>query len=78
MEENKKMTVFYYKEDGSIYSIISEVTDFNAFGRKSEIYKIIMEFIIVDYDLYVIMNPSMFKVNEDKELKLVGDFSKYQ
>ena len=78
MEENKKMTVFYYKDNGDIYSIISQETDFKAFKRKEEAYKIIMDYIVLDYDFNVVMNPKLFIIDENKKLKLVGGLSKYQ
>ena len=78
MNEITKMTVFYYKDNGDIYSIISQETDFRAFNRKSEAYKMIMDYVILDYDFNVIMNPKLFIIDENKKLKLVGGLSKYQ
>ena len=78
MNEITKMTVFYYKDNGDIYSIISQETDFRAFNRQSEASKMIMDYVILDYDFNVIMNPKLFIIDENKKLKLVGELSKYQ
>lgn len=78
MEENQKMTIFYYKDKGDIFSVSSQVADFSCYKRLGEAYKLVMDYAVVDYDLYVIMNPKMFMIDENKKLKLYGDLSKYQ
>ena len=49
------MTIFYYKNDGKIFSISSQETDFRFFKRNGEAYKTIMDFIVLASDEFVII-----------------------
>jgi hypothetical protein len=74
MIENEKMTIFYYKDNGDVFCIISQVTDFKCFPRLGEAYKLVMDYIVLDYDNNVIMHPDLFRVDENKQIKIKGSY----
>ena len=79
IEENKKkMTVFYMKSDGSIVNFSTGIQDMNFYGEHKEDYSKIYDFIVVDFDDYVMNNLKDFYVNtEENKLKLKQNLSKY-
>ena len=79
IEENKKkMTIFYMKSDGSIVNFSTGIQNMDFYGEHKEDYEKIYDFIVVDFDDYVMNNLKDFYVNtEENKLKLKQNLSKY-
>jgi len=74
----EKLTIFYNKRTGSIKEMCSGEQTMDWFGDEKEDYEQIFDFIIVDYDGYVIQNPHQFEVkNGEVKLKREAVPSKY-
>ena len=75
---DNKMTIFYSKRTGDIKGYTTGITDFGYFGDDAEDMKIIYDFIVVDYDDYVLDNAYQFIVENDRvKLKDDVDLGKY-
>ena len=63
------MTLFYYKRDGEIHSYCTGMSDMRSFGKYAEDYSLIMDFLILPLDRYVLDNIKYFNVDiETKKL----------
>ena len=79
-ENSKKMTIFYMKSDGAIVNFCTGIADMNFYGTHEEDYSQIYDFIVIDYDEYIMNNLFNFYVDiEEKRVKLIQtqDLSKY-
>ena len=78
-ENNKKMTIFYMKSDGSIVNFSTWIQDMDFYGKHKQEYGLIYDFIVVDYDEYVMNNLFDFYVDiKEKRLRLMQEnLSKY-
>lgn len=65
-EFESKMTVFYNKRIGLINCIFSGIQDFSVYGEEAEDFKLILDAVVLDYDEFVISNPSKFIVQENQ------------
>ena len=61
-----KMTVFYLKRSGKVKCLCTGEQSMEYFGDEKEEIEIIMDFIIVDYDDFVIKNYDCYKVIDEK------------
>ena len=79
IEENKnRMTIFYMKSDGSIVNFSTGIQNMDFYGKHKEDYSKIYDFLVVDFDDYVMNNLKDFYVNtEENKLKLKQNLSKY-
>ena len=79
IEENeKKMTIFYMKSDGSIVNFSTGIQNMNFYGEHKEDYSLIYDYLVTDFDDYVMNNLKDFYVNtEENKLKLKQNLSKY-
>lgn len=59
---NKKMTVFYRKSTGDLTDIVTDEQTMDFYGTLKADYELIFNYIVVDYDEYVMRNPSLFSV----------------
>ena len=57
-----KMTVFYLKRSGKVKCLCTGKQSMEYFGDEKEEIEIIMDFIIIDYDEFVIKNYDCYKV----------------
>lgn len=74
----EKLTIFYNKRTGSIKEMCSGEQTMDWFGDEKEDYEQIFDFIIVDYDGYVMQNLHQFEVVDGAiKLKTNSDLSKY-
>lgn len=63
-EMQNKMTIFYYKSNGDIYSAATGIQDINIyFGDHSTDLVLILDYVVLDKDLNVINKPKDFKIN---------------
>ncbi|AGK98157.1 hypothetical protein [Clostridium pasteurianum] len=63
-EMNTKMTVFYYKSNGDIYSLCTGIQELNVFfGSHSTDLALILDSVVLDKDMNVMNSPKDFKVN---------------
>lgn len=79
-ENSKKMTIFYMKSDGAIVNFCTGIADMSFYGNHEEDYSQIYDFIVIDYDEYIMNNLFNFYVDiEEKRVKLIQtqDLSKY-
>lgn len=73
-----KLTIFYNKRTGDIKEYCTGVQDMNWFGDEKQDYEIIFDYIVIDYDGYLMNNPHMFKIENGKvKLKENTNLSKY-
>ena len=61
-----KLTIFYNKRTGSIKELCGGEQDMNWFGDEAQDYELIFDYIVVDYDAYIIENYMNMKVVENK------------
>lgn len=64
-----KLTIFYNKRTGAIKELCGGEQDMNWFGEEQQDYELIFDFLIIDYDPYILENYMNMKV-VDGELKL--------
>lgn len=67
--QDEKMTLFYSKRTGEIKNYVTGVSDMGFYGKDEEDYSLIIDYIIVDLDEYVLANFKQFKI-ADKNIKL--------
>lgn len=58
------MTLFYSKATGDVKVVCGGFQDMNYFGDAKYDYN--YNYIVVEYDLNLMMNPSLFKVVDNK------------
>ena len=66
-EFENSMTIYYFKRDGSIYSWCTGINDLSTFGNHKEDYGLILDYIILPLDRYVLENIKYFTVDVDKK-----------
>lgn len=80
-EHESKMTIYYYKSDGEIYSCCTGINDMSTFGNRRIDYELILDYLVADRDYTVLEFMGRFYVDADtKVIKLKSDyvdFSKY-
>lgn len=59
---NRKMTVFYRKSNGDLTDIATDEQTMDFYGDLKADYELIYDFIVVDYDEYLMMNKQLFVV----------------
>lgn len=65
----EKLTIFYNKRTGTIKEICGGEQDMDWFGEEKQDYELILDYIIVDFDQFILANFHRFYVI-DKELKM--------
>ena len=74
-EEPKQMlTVYYNRRTGVIKELCGGEQDMTWFGEEQEDYELIFDYLVVEYEGYVLSNPHQFIVL-DGELKLNSEAS---
>ena len=74
-EFESKMTIFYSKRTGEIQTFCTGVQDMSLFSKNADDYSIIWDYVVVNYDNFVIKNVCAFVVNTDtKERSFVSKF----
>ena len=74
-EEPKQMlTVYYNRRTGVIKELCGGEQDMAWYGEEQEDYELIFDYLVVEYDGYVLSNPHQFIVL-DGELKLNSESS---
>ena len=80
-EHEAKMTIYYYKSDGTIFSYGTGISDISIFGDRAKDYEQIVDYVVMDRDKDVMEFLNRFYIDiETKELKLkMGklDLSRY-
>lgn len=74
-----KMTIFFNKRTGSIKIISGGEQTMAIFGEEKQDYELIYDFIVLEFDKYVLENSNSFYVDENREVKLIKytDLTKY-
>lgn len=63
-EMENKMTIFYYKSNGDIYSLATGIQELNVFfGDHAADLSLILDSVTLDKDMNVINNSRNFKIN---------------
>ncbi|MCR1897820.1 hypothetical protein NSA47_02305 [Irregularibacter muris] len=68
-----KLTLFYNKRTSIIKELCTGEQDMNWFGEEKQDYEQIFDYIIVDYDGYIMQSPHHFIVKNGK-LNIKEDF----
>ena len=68
------LTVFYNRRTGYIKEMCTGKQDMSWFGEEQKDYELIFDYLVVDYDGYVLSNSHQFIVL-DGELKLNSESS---
>lgn len=61
-----KLTIFYNKRTGSIKELCGGEQDMNWFGDEAQDYELIFDYLIVDYDPYILQNYMNMEVVDGK------------
>jgi hypothetical protein len=70
------MTFYYMKSSGYIVKFCTGTQDMSFFGVLEADYSIIMDYVVVPFDNYMLDNKKLFKVNTTtKEVELKADTS---
>ena len=65
-----ELTVFYNKRTGSIKELCGGRQDMDWFGDEAQDYELIYDFVVVDYDSYILENyMNMEVVNKQVKIK---------
>lgn len=75
-----KMTVYYYKSSGIVREISTGTQNMSTYGEHQADYELILDYIVVDLDMYVFDNsPNFIVISGQLKLKQVEsvDLSKY-
>lgn len=70
--EFDKLTLFYNKRTGEIKELCSGSQNMDWFGEEKQDYMLIFDFIVIDYDAYVLNNSHQFYIS-DENVKLKQD-----
>ena len=71
------MTIFYFKSSGKIYSFSSGEQDYFYFGDQAEDFKLILDYLHLEEDVYVFDNIRSFSVDvKERELVYMTPTSK--
>ena len=72
-EFESKMTIFYSKRTGEIQTFCTGVQDMSLFSKNADDYSVIWDYVVVNYDSFVIKNIYSFVVNTTtKELSFIS------
>jgi len=74
-EMQNKMTIFYSQNTGKIKNIMTGIQNMEVFGEDKEDYN--YEFLVLDYDSFVINNYNNFIVENGKIKLINSSISKY-
>ncbi|NSB16448.1 hypothetical protein [Clostridium beijerinckii] len=75
---DKKMTVFFRKSNGDLTDIIQDEQNMSVYGDLQTDYEMIYDFVVVDYDEYVMINKNLFCIVDGKlKLKNSEELQKY-
>ena len=66
-EFENSMTIYYFKRDGSIHSWCTGINDLSTFGNHKEDYELILDYLILSIDRYVLDNLKYFTVDIDRK-----------
>lgn len=73
-----KLTLFYNKRTGDIKELCSGQQNMDWFGAEKEDYMKIFDFIVIDYDAYILNNSHQFHVSDGNvKLKQESILNKY-
>lgn len=61
-----KLTIFYNKRTGIIKELCSGEQDMNWFGDEAQDYELIYDFVVVDFDQYILENYMSMVVVDGK------------
>lgn len=64
-----KLTIFYNKRTGTIKELCGGEQDMNWFGDEAQDYELIFDFLVVDYDPFILQNYMNMEV-VDGEIKM--------
>ena len=73
-EPKQTLTVYYNRRTGVIKELCGGEQDMTWFGEEQEDYELIFDYLVVEYEGYVLSNPHQFIVL-DGELKLNSESS---
>lgn len=65
-QHESSMTIFYMKRTGEIERYATGIQDMKFFGNYEEDYKLIINFIVLEKDQYVLENIEKFKIADNK------------
>ena len=71
-EFENSMTLYYFKSSGKIHSWCTGINDMSSFGEHEEDYSLMLDFLVIPIDRYVLDNLryfSIIKVEEEGETK---------
>lgn len=72
------MTVFFRKSNGDLTDIIQDEQNMSVYGDLQTDYEMIYDFVVVDYDEYVMINKNLFCIVDGKlKLKNSEELQKY-
>lgn len=72
------MTVFFRKSNGDLTDIIQDEQNMSVYGDLQADYEMIYDFVVVDYDEYVMINKNLFCIVDGKlKLKNSEELQKY-
>ncbi len=75
---NGKMTIFYRKSTGDLIDISTGEQTIDFYGDLKADYELIYNFIVVDYDEYVMRNSRLFVIKDGAiKLKDADTIQKY-
>lgn len=66
-EFENSMTIYYFKRDGSIHSWSTGINDLSIFGEHKKDYELILDYLILSIDRYVLDNIKYFSVDIDRK-----------
>ena len=76
--DENNMTLYYYKSDGTIYSCCTGINDLSTFGEHKKDYELILDYVVLPLDKYVLDNIKYFAVDiESKELYMKSSPGNY-
>ena len=61
-----KLTIFYNKRTGVVKELCSGEQDMDWFGDEKQDYELIFDYIIVDFDAFILENYMYMKVVDGK------------
>ena len=62
----EELTIFYNKRTGTIKEICGGKQTMDWFGDEKQDYKLIIDYIVVEFDQYIIANLESFNVVDGK------------
>lgn len=65
-----KMTIFFMKSSGKIKSVVTGIQDIGFYGDEKDDMSLIIDFIVVDFDQYVLNKPYEFIIDVQNNNKI--------